>query len=507
MRTDVVDGLRASLGPPPAELRETHMSWVLLTEDRAYKLKKPVSFDFLDLSEPAARKAACEEEVRVNAALAGDVVLGLRAVVARDGGYALDGDDAEAVDWVVEMRRFDEADTMASAVERGDLTREQVAATAQRIAAFHASAERPPPEDWSALVAQTWRVNVEELERAAGRWVAPERIAAARRFAESTARRRAGELDRRAAAGLVVDGHGDLRAEHVLLGGPQVTIVDRLEFDWRLRRVDVADDLAFLVMDLSALGAEWAADALVDAYREAGGDPGDPGLIAAFAWYRAQVRAKVGLLRADQLPADAAGRARDAALDLLALSERFTWAARGPLVLVVAGPPASGKSTVAGALRDAGGLPVLSSDVVRKDLLGIPAGQPAPADAYTPEARRAIYAELGARATEVSRDGPVVVDATFGDEGQRDAFLEGLGEGGLDRVRLVVCEAPLEVRVERARARAAAGGSASDAGPDVVRRLGDASVGLPVPPAHRLVLDTTGPVGEVAATVSAWLDA
>jgi aminoglycoside phosphotransferase family enzyme/predicted kinase len=504
---DVLAGLRASLGPTLCALRETHMSWVLLTADRAYKLKKPVRFDFLDLREPPARRRACEEEVRVNQALAADVVLGVRAVIPREGGFDLapGADAADAVDWVVEMRRFDEDRTMASVVARGALRQEDVVATACRIAAFHATAERAAPEGWAGLVARSWAVNVDELERAAGRHLDADRTAAARRFASGVARRRGTELDRRAAAGLVVDGHGDLRAEHVVLDAAGVTVVDRLEFDADLRRVDVADDLAFLVMDLRSLGADAAAGALVDAYRDAGGDPGDDALVAAFTVYRALVRAKVGVLRAAQVDGEESQAAIERALGLVALAERLAWEARGPVVLVIAGPPASGKSTVAAALHAAGGLPVLSSDVVRKQRAGVAEDRPAGREAYTSEARARIYAELGARAAVALRRGSVVVDATFGDPAHRDAFLGALTPPDRERVRLVTCEAPSEVRLARARTRTDAKGS--DAGPEVAARLAGGVAELPVAPPHRLALDTTGAGPHPAEAVAAWLDA
>ncbi len=277
---DVVAGLIESLGPS-VELRETHMSWVLLAGERAYKVKKPVHFGFLDLREPTARRRACEEEVAVNRALAAGIVLGVRAVVPHDGGCSLAGAEApDAVDWVVEMRRFDEGRTMASAIRRNALRDEDVSATARTIARFHADAVRPPVADWSGHVTRAWRENLDELALAGGIALAAGRVEAWDRFASGFLRRRAAELDARARMGRVVDGHGDLRAEHVVLDQEGVTIVDRLEFDPLLRRVDVADDLAFLVMDLHALGAGWAAEELVTAYRDAGGEPGDTPLVA-----------------------------------------------------------------------------------------------------------------------------------------------------------------------------------------------------------------------------------
>ena len=462
------------------------MSWVLLTADRAYKVKKPVHFGFLDLREPTARRRACEQEVAVNRALAAGIVLGVRAVVPRDGRSILAGADApDAVDWVVEMRRFDEERTMASAIRRDALRDEDVSATARTIARFHADAARPPVADWSRHVTRAWRENLDELALAGGIALAAGRIDAWDRFASGFLRRRAAELDARARMGRVVDGHGDLRAEHVVLDQEGVTIVDRLEFDPLLRRVDVADDLAFLVMDLHALGAGWAAEELVTAYRDAGGEPGDAALVAGFAVYRALVRAKVAFLRAAQLAGADAEHARRSAHHLADVADRLAWTARGPLILVVSGPPASGKSTLASALSRAGDLPVLSSDALRRSALAVPAGAHAPAEAYTPEARERVYAQLGERASASLRVGSVVVDATFGDPVHRDAFLGALPPSDRGRLRVIACEAPLEVRIERARRRAAVGGDPSDAGPDVVRRLTGGDRGDPIRPDAR----------------------
>ena len=139
--------------------------------------------------------------------------------------------------------------------------------------------------------------------------------------------------------------------------------MDCIEFDPALRELDVADDLAFLVMDLVARGGEQFARTLVRAYRDAGGDPGHDHLIAFFAAYRALVRAKVSMLRAAQHPASSSehGRESAAARNLLALAEQFAWRARLPLVIVICGLPAAGKTHLAGTLAEISRLPHLSS--------------------------------------------------------------------------------------------------------------------------------------------------
>ena len=173
------------------------MSWVLLTPDRAYKLKKPVHFGFLDLREPAARRRACRQEVEVNQALAARIVLGVRAVVPVEGGLALAPEGApDAIDWVVEMVRFDEERTMAAAIRRDALRDEDVVATARTIQRFHADAGRPPVRRWSQQVADAWQANLDELADAAGAALTPARTDAWRRFASGFLRRRADRTGR-----------------------------------------------------------------------------------------------------------------------------------------------------------------------------------------------------------------------------------------------------------------------------------------------------------------------
>jgi aminoglycoside phosphotransferase family enzyme len=487
-------GLETSSGAG-VEVRETHVSWVLLAGASAYKLKKPVRFGFVDQSTAERRWRCCTAEVDVNRALAPGVVLGVRPVVASEDGVRVGAEgEGPALDWVVVMRRFDEEHTLAARLRRDDLPAGAVPRIARRIAAFHARTPSLTPEDWPDTVLETWNRNVDELEPLADGDV----IRSARRFGRAFVAARRADLAARASAGLVRDGHGDLRAEHVLIEGDHVTILDRLEFDPALRRVDVADDLAFLTMDLESLGAAGTAQALVEAYRAAGGDPGDETLLAFFAAYRALVRAKVELLRGD------AGRSR--AATLVALAERLMWRARGALVLAVSGPPASGKSTLAAELGRRSGLPVISSDVVRKEQLGVSRSAPAPLSAYEPSARAAVYEELGRRARAAASAGGVIVDATFGEAPLREAFAAGAGADVVQRLRVVECRAPLAVLTSRAGARSTGGPSASDADERVAARLAASFSPWPLPHDRRLALPGEEPTGVLAERCATWLD-
>jgi aminoglycoside phosphotransferase family enzyme/predicted kinase len=490
----------------PVELRETHISWVFLVGDRAYKLKKPLVLPFVDYGTPERRRAMCEEEVRLNRRLAPDVYLGTRAVVATADGVALAPAGAPgAIDHVVEMRRFDEARTLAARVPHGGEFYPALVAVGRRLAAFHAEADAPDGAHATAALHAAFAENVDTLLA-----LSPDReftwqVAALARFSESFFASRRSELEARAAAGRVRDGHGDLRAEHVLLERG-VEVVDCLEFDPALRIVDAGCDLAFLLMDLVALGSPAAARAVLDGYRGAGGDPGDDALLAFFSVYRALVRAKVALVRAGQ-SADrtrlvAYARAR------VVLAERFAWRARQPGLVIFAGLSATGKTRLASAVSSWSGLRHLNSDPVRKRLLGLVPAARAGTAAYGKSFNRRTYAELGRLARdELEHRGGVLVDATFRHAADRAAFLDTLG--GLPDGSLVVeCRAPARVRVERARRRSGEAGAVSDADTEVVRlQSEDAGLLDELPPARHVTLRTDRPPAEVLDELAALIDA
>jgi uncharacterized protein len=293
--------LVASLQDPAAygatesvELRETAISWVFLVSDRAYKLKKPVKLPEVDYSTPELRRAMCDEELRLNRRLAPEIYRDVRAVV-RDGGRARlsDRGDPRAIDHVVEMSRYDETATLACAVERGEAVPLEVVGT--RLAAFHADAARCHPTDPLAAWHATLAANFATLRR-----LLPARspiVAAQERAAHALLATHGDELERRAADGRVRQGHGDLRAEHVLLTRP-MAVVDCIEFDPARRQIDVGADFACLVVDLGVRSCTAAGETLLAAYRRAGGDPGGDRLFAFWCAHQAQVAATVALRHA-----------------------------------------------------------------------------------------------------------------------------------------------------------------------------------------------------------------
>jgi aminoglycoside phosphotransferase family enzyme/predicted kinase len=491
-------------GHPSVVVHETHASWVFVAAERAYKIKKPVSLGFLDYSTLDRRHAACREEVRVNQPLAADLYVGVRAIVPLgEGGVRLVREDASgAIEHAVEMRTFNETETFASLIDAGSLTRDRLAAAARVLADFHRAAPRVP--GWGAgAVAEMWRANVEQLQALA---CAPWHAEVASQFGRLFARAHAPEIETRASAGRARDGHGDLRCEHVL-AGPPLRIVDRIEFDPELRRMDGACDLAFLAMDLEASGEREAAETLWRCYEDAGMPPASRALRSFYAAHWALVRAKVTLIRARERIGNEPDADITAAERLWRLAGRLCWRARGPLAIVICGPAASGKSLLASELARESQLAVLASDTTRKRLAGLAPTQRARQEHYSEGLTRRTYGALARDARHVlDRGEGVIVDATCKSESVRAPMLEQLRRSGAP-VLIVRCEVPLRVAVARAQERMCEPGRVSDATPAIVARQFaefddfDDSAAAPL-----LALDATRELHEQTAEVASAFD-
>ena len=483
----------------PVEHRETQISHVFLAGDRAYKLKKALVLPFLDYGTLERRRFFCQEEIRLNRPLAPSVYLGVRGVIATAAGLALgDERNPRAVEYVVEMRRFAEADTLAALVRGRSADAALLRRVGTAIADFHAAAPAPADAVGGEVLAERLESDLEQLAAAAGDAHQADVRGAARAARAFVARGSSG-LDARARRGLVREGHGDLRLEHVLVG-QRIELVDCVEFDPGLRLGNVAYDLAFTVMELHDQGAAALADELTAGYRAAGGDCGDQPLLHGLAACRALVRAKVAALRVPLRPGE---------LDrFLVLARRLFWLARCPLTIVVCGPAGTGKTTLADEIARASGLPHLSSDRVRKARAGVAATDRLQAGGYTPAASRATYRALGQLAREQAERGAgAIVDATFRHTADRAAFDEAFAGamGGLVVLRLTV---PTAVAHARAANRAADPKHVSDAGPD--QAVAQAREFAPFEGAwleRAASLDANRPVGELAEEAEAALDA
>jgi aminoglycoside phosphotransferase family enzyme len=274
---------------------ETHMSWVFLTDAHAYKLKKPVHDDLQDASTVERRRFLCQEELRLNRRLAPDVYLDVvPLVLAADGRIAVGG-GGTTVDWLVRMRRLPSGSMLDALLARRAATPAQMQAVAVRLAAFHRS-QPPAPLDGPAYRALLLRrIAQSQQELCDPAWALP-----AERIASLCARQRelladcAADVDGRLGAGRVVEGHGDLRPEHVSLGEP-LAVIDCLEFSAELRMLDGLDEIGFLALECERMHAGALAGVLLRAYGQASGDPMPGMLLHFYQSCRAGERARLAI--------------------------------------------------------------------------------------------------------------------------------------------------------------------------------------------------------------------
>ena len=470
--------------PHPAqniEVVETHISWVVLAGDYAYKIKKPVDLGFLDFSTLAKRRAACDEEVRLNRRLASDLYLGVATVTGAPDAPRIDG-TGDCIEYAVRMRRFDRAQELDRLLAADALPPERVDELARRIARFHAEVPCATPADpWGSAATALANAaanfeHVRRLEHAPG---VAARIDALERWTHATHRRIASAMDERLRLGFVRECHGDLHLANMVLFEDRVVVFDCIEFNPALRWIDVMAEVAFTVMDLLHRGRRDLAQRFLNDYLEETGDYAGLAVLRFYVVYRAMVRAKIAAIRATQETAPAA-RERDHAdfLAHLALAEACARPAP-PALVVTCGASGSGKSFAARALAGTGEWIRVRSDVERKRLVGLAAaersGSGLGADLYAGSMTVRTYAQL-AKAARIALDAgyPVVVDATFLSRRLRDAF-RGLAAGLVVPFLVLVPQASAATMRARVEARAAAGGDPSEATVEVLeRQLADA---------------------------------
>lgn len=283
-------------GSAGIEAIETHMAWVFLSRTHAWKLKKPVRYSYLDFSTLEARRRDCAEEVRLNARLAPNVYLGTVPLTFGGSGLALDG-HGEVVDWLVAMRRLDRKRTLERALVRGDWKRDDLNHVVAWLAAFYARAARPAisPTHYRARLRDEILESRHDIDAlvggSGGEPPTPTRIARhLLRFLDDAA----SMFDERVLAGRVVDGHGDLRPEHIFSGAPPA-IIDCIEFNASFRVLDIVEDLAFLVIECERLGAPDAGRTILERYTELADDSVPVALTAFHAAQRALLRAKIAI--------------------------------------------------------------------------------------------------------------------------------------------------------------------------------------------------------------------
>jgi aminoglycoside phosphotransferase family enzyme len=349
-------------------LHETHLSWIVVAGDYACKLKKPVDLGFADFSTVARRAAACAEEVRLNRRLCPDLYLGVVDIVERGGAIRVGG-PGRPLEPAVRMRRLPDAGMLPALLARHAVEPRLLRRIAAQLVQFHATAATGPGVDrWGTpeAVRANWAEHFAQTATLDPAILPPALTTDVRAAVGRALDRDAPLLAQRVGAGRVCDGHGDLHAGNICVEGRRIHLFDCLEFSPRYRCADVAAEVAFLAMDLTARGRADLAERFVADYTSLSGDRALPALLPPFVAYRAWTRGKVLALRLAEpdLPADERA-------DLAAMARRYftlAWATLGgvarPTLVVTLGLPASGKTRLARELAGHLGLVHLSSDIL-----------------------------------------------------------------------------------------------------------------------------------------------
>lgn len=482
------------------ELVQTHISWVVLTGEYAYKFKKPVKLSFLDFSTLALRRAACAAELRLNRRLAPQLYLEVVPLAGSERAPQLGGAGA-AFEYAVKMRQFPQEAQLDRRLAAGAIGAAECERLAARIAQLHESAPIAAPDSVYGApervqrdVAGTlrdlldgaddaWRAPLQQLESwtyAQGMQLAPLMLA----------RRREGR---------VREVHGDLHLANLVLIDGEVLPFDCIEFDPQLRWIDLMNDLAFLLMDLRAHGRSDLAYRVLDRYLQATGDYQGLPLLSYFMVYRALVRAKVAQIRVRA--GDGAAQAQVHTYVQLAVG--LAQAPR-PALLLMHGLSGSGKTWLSEQLLATLPAVRVRSDVERKRLHGLAADQRSGAQLntglYSAGGSARTYARLAELARSAIEGGErVIVDAAFLQRRDREAFRDLAAQMHVP-LAIVSCAASEPQLRERIAARMQAGADASEADlPVLEQQLRNAEPLAPAERGYSIVVETAAPAALDAA--------
>ena len=410
----LLDWARQEYGASTVELLETHISWVLLAGDYAYKIKKPVVLPFVDYSSLEARRIFCEKELALNSRYAPDLYL--ETVPIGGSVEAPRLGVRPAIEWAVEMARFDEKWRLDHVCDRGDLTPPLISDLILTVVDFHRRAAPAPPESRFGEPAQILKPALENFEELYKFLPSDKPVLAS--LEEWTRRefgRRRANFEDRKAAGRVRECHGDMHLKNIVLLNGKPTPFDCIEFNDDFRWIDQANELAFIYEDLLEHRRPGLANWLISEWLAATGDFDILNVLPFYSTYRSLVRTKVAAIRGDFAEAH----------EYLEIAGRLC-CRRQPSLTITFGLSGSGKTTSSAArlLADqTANMVRIRSDVERKRLFGLAPGEASEGNIYTPEATGATYRQLKEFARGALTAGwSVIVDAAFLKRTQRRNF-------------------------------------------------------------------------------------
>ncbi len=435
---------------------ETHISYLFFAGQTVYKVKKPVDYGFLDFTTLEKRHFYCLQEVALNSRISPDVYLGVVPICEQDDSFTIEG-SGTTVEYAVKMRQLCQKQALNERLQNDQVSEDDIRRVAVKIANFHNQAPTSPEitklGDFNAVrqnVEQNLQQMGHDIDRCLSQEAFDDLLAYSRGFMEV----KAGLFARRANEGWVRDGHGDLHSANVFLAD-DVQIIDCIEFNDRFRCLDVAEDIAFLAMDLEFYGRPDLSKIFISTYEEEINDHGGSDLLDFFKSYRAQIRGKVAGFRLDDPSLSDHERLeiQETSQAYYQLAHSYTEKVHaGPILVLIAGLSGTGKTGLSRELAKRWKMAHISSDITRKGLAGIRAGDHQ-YDAYqegiySPEFTLLTYeAMYGQAREELAKGKSVVLDASFKMKSERTRAVGIAGELGVDFL-VIECTA-LESEIQR----------------------------------------------------------
>ncbi|MEX0605040.1 MAG: AAA family ATPase [Marinobacter sp.] len=442
------------------QVHETHISWVILTGTYAYKIKKPLDFGFLDFSTLDRRKRFCEEELRLNSRLAGELYLDVVPITGTPEQPELNG-NGEPFEYAVRMRQFDQRNQLDIQQEAGKLRPDILKSLARQVAQNHHQLPRVPddkPFGTPDAVFAAMQENFDQIRPLLSDAALLEQVDRLEAWTRTTFDLMKDRIARRRDEGFVRECHGDLHLANITVYENEVTVFDCIEFSEPFRWIDVINDFAFLLMDLEARRESTLANQTLNTYLEFSGDFDGLPLLPLYKAYRAMVRAKISLFMMGNPSLSEAEKTglTQRYQDYANLAESYS-NIPNRFMMATTGLSGSGKSVVSAALSAQLGLVRLRSDVERKRLFGLSPldnSKSGPKEnLYTEQANRETYELLAKRSAQLLAAGlPVIVDAANLKQHEREQ-LETVAENQGVPFALIDCEAPEALRRQWVRAR------------------------------------------------------
>ena len=440
----------------PIQLVQTHISYILLTGDYAYKVKKPLDFGFLNFTTLERRRHFCQEELRLNQRGAPGLYLQVLPIVQSEERFRFDG-GGEPVEYALQMRQFPQEQLFSNLFDRGELTPALLEELGRVVAAFHAQAET---NDYIRSFGRPERVreafdeNYAQTQRYIGGPQTAEQYQETQAYTDRFFAERQELFYQRIEQDRIREGHGDLHLGNICWWEGKILLFDCIEFNEAFRFVDTMYDVSYGVMDLDARHRSDLGNAYLNTYLEETGDWEGLKILPIYLNRQAYVRAKVTSFLLDDPAASPAAKANafHTAARYYRLAWEYTLPKQGQLFLM-AGLSGAGKSTVARHLARQRGAIHIRSDAVRKHLAGIPLRQRGGPEVYTPEMTDRTYRRLVQLGVELAQEGySVILDAKFDRQALRGMAIEQAQQCGIP-LRILYCHAPEPVLRERLQRR------------------------------------------------------